>query len=67
MRVEEGRGGMDEGLWKRSDGGKIGLIYRIYTKTPHIDMTQMNKNTIIILLHDDCGWILTQSLPQQSI
>ena len=34
--------GLEEGGWRKSYGGEIGLISIIYTKTPHIDMDQIN-------------------------
>ena len=53
------RRGLEERGWRKSDGGDIGLIYRMCTKTPHIYMTQMNRNIITIFLHDSCGLIIT--------
>ena len=55
----EGVREMEEGGRRRRDRGDIDPIYRIYTKTPHRDMNRMSRNTIKILLHDNCGWIIT--------
>ena len=59
MGIYEGVGGVEEGGCSRRDGGDIGLIFRMYTKTPHRYMTQININIIKILLHDNCVWIIT--------
>ena len=57
-----GGGGPEEGGWRRRYGGYIGVISRMYTKTPHRYMTQMNRRIMTILLHDNCGWITTYTL-----
>ena len=57
---EEGGRGVEEGGWSKMDRLDIGLISIIYTKTPHRDMTQMNRNVITIFLNENCVWIITQ-------
>ena len=52
-------GGVDERGCRRSYGGYIGLVSKVYTKTPHRDITQMDRNILTILLHENCGWIIT--------
>ena len=50
---------MEEGgVCRRRTVGDIGLIPVMYNTTPHIYMTEMNRNIISILLHENCGWVI---------
>ena len=54
--------GMEKGDCRRRDGGYIGLIDIIYIKTPHRDMTKMNRNIIKIFLHNSYNYTFKYSL-----